>query len=460
MALAAGQDTPARSAAINVQPAPSAEPADAPQPEAGPVPGATAVPAGSAGGAAAPAETETGIDERFLKAVLESQAAEMTQGRQRISYPDDLPGAALIRSAQKPGEVTLFYPLRIAGGVTVEVAKDHTVKLIPANKASVDPILETLTRYLDTSKEKATWYAPRNMLEINLLEENMPFILDLLNFLDAPDRQIIIEAAVWEVSKAQDTQLGATVKSERRSGGATFFKMFNSRFDTQAFIDTLTSTQPYQGGTLEFVTAADAHYAKMEVVLQFLRNWGYADIVSRPRMRVSVGQTARILTGEQVPIQSVKLLSEQLEIGAQTTYRDVGIQLYVTPTIATADAITLAVLSIVSEITGYTDPGPQGISNPIIATREAQTEVTVANEELITVGGLDYTKRLVKESKIPLLGDIPLIGLLFKSKRETYKEVQLWFTVKPTIADTRDRLILPELTGNPPGKGPQWPLPK
>jgi type II secretory pathway component GspD/PulD (secretin) len=407
-------------------------------------------------GAAAPGEAEgagekpvSQVDEQFLRAVLESQQSQMATVQQRISYPDELLGGALVKSAKKPGEVTFFYPLKAVGGVTVEISKDHTVKINPASEASVKPLVDTLTKYLEPNKEKVAWYPTRNMLEINALEENMPFILDLLEFLDAPDEQIMIEAGVWEITDVQDTQLGSRITSERRTGGGSFFNMFDTRFDTQAFIDTLTSGQPYQGSTLEFVTAASANHAKMGVVFQFLKNLGHADLVSKPRMRVSVGQTAKIMTGEQVPIQSVKLISGRLELGGSTVYKDVGVQLYVTPMIAGPESITVSVLPIVSEVIGYSDPGPNGVANPIIASREAQTEVTVANKELITIGGLTQTKTVVSESKVPLLGDIPLLGYFFKSRREQSKKVELWFTVQPTIAD--DRIVTPETTGTSSG---------
>jgi len=388
---------------------------------------------------------ESALDEQYLRAQLASeQKAQLEQVRQRISYPDELSGGALIKSAQKPGEVTLFYPLRAVGAVSVDLdPAKRTVKITPPNDAAIKPLTDTLAKYLDPEKESVAWYPVRNMLEIHALEENVTFILDLLEFLDAPNRQVIIEARIWELTDAQDSQLGSRVNVAKRTGSGSFFNMFDTRFDAQAFIDTLTSGRPYEGSVLEFVTAADANHAHLDIVLQLLKGMGHADLLSQPRMRVTTGHTARIMTGEQVPIQTAKVLLSGSEI--TTTYKDVGVQLYVTPTIVAPDAITVDVLPTVSEVVGYSDPGPTGISNPIIATREAQTQVTVANGELISIGGLDQIRKTITETKVPLLGDIPLLGYLFKSRRENTKQVRLQILIQPTIAGTESRIVIPEL---------------
>ncbi len=398
-------------------------------------------------------DDEALLDNLVLKAKLDNrEQAELQQVKYRISYPEELMGGALIKSATEAGKIRFYYPLRSAGGVSFD-PNTRAVKINPPDEASVNPLMDALRNYLDKDNEKVSWYKPLNMLEIDALEENLPSILDVLSFLDAPAKQIIIEASVWEITDVLDTQLGSRVNVAKKEGGSTFFSMFDSRFDVQGFLDTLTSGQPYQGSTLDFVTAADANNAKIQLVFQFLKNRGYADLVSQPRMRVTLGTTAKIMTGEQVPYQMLKGVSTRLEVTTQ--FKDVGVQLYVTPTIARADAITIGIVPIVSEVIGYTDPGPNGVSNPIIANREAGTVVTVANRELITIGGLNQTKKTVTESKVPILGDIPLLGYLFKSKRETTKKVQLWFTVQPTIAGASERLVIPELTGTGAMKAPE-----
>lgn len=417
------------------------------------IPGATAVP-GEAAGAATPAAPtaqpgEGAREEIFLRAQLENQQKEQAaQVKRRIAYPDKLHGGIEIRSATKAGLVTFFYPLRSMGGVAVKVGKEHAVEVLPVSDASTKALLDTVGNYLQKDSESVRWYGSRNMLEITAMEENVPFLLDLLEFLDTPTEQIIIEASVWEVTDTTDEQIGSKINIEKRQGGGSFFNMFTSTADTQAFFDTLTSGRPFEGGTLEFLAAAERHHAKMDFAFQFLKTLGHADLMSQPRMRVAVGQTAKILTGEEIPFETPRIIADKLEV--ITTYKPVGVQLFVTPMVSGQGSITLSVVPVVSEVIGYTDPGPNGVINPIIGVREAQTQVTVADKELIIIGGLNQKKKVTQERKVPILGDIPILKYLFSSRRVSQKTVQLWFTVQPTIAGEEHRIIRPELTGPPP----------
>ena len=234
---------------------------------------------------------------------------------------------------------------------------------------------------------------------------------------------------------------------DRTNGGGDFFNMFNSRYDTQQFLDSLSLNAPFQGSTLTFLNTADQNHAKIEHRLpvpqepQLRRPRQPAPHARHPRPdREDFHRAGGPLPGDQAHLQPFEVY---------TRFRQVGVQLYVTPTIAGQDTITLAMLPTVSEVIGYTDNSAGGASNPIISTREALTQVTVANKELITIGGLDQTKKITQESKIPILGDIPILGYLFKSKRDINNKVQLWFTVQPTIANDQQRIVIPELTGLP-----------
>ncbi|MCD6405688.1 MAG: hypothetical protein J7M19_07670, partial [Planctomycetes bacterium] len=388
------------------------------------------------------------IDEEDLQRALAiDRQAEMQEVNLRIFYPDELYGAPMVRSTKlEPGMVLFYYPLRSVGGVTVKCQKDSTITVEKPNEAEVTVIKDILKKdYLDKD-ESVDWFKNLNMLAITAKEENVPFILDVLNFLDSPRKQVIIEAAVWEITETKDTQLGTEVSVAKRTGGGSFFNLFENRFDSQAFLESLYLTTPYQGSTLQFVTNADANHAQMTLVFQFLKTRGYADIVAQPRMRVAVGEVARIVTGEEIPYAEYYKITRG-NVTTNIKYKTVGVQLYVVPMLAGQDMIKVALTPRLSDVIGYTTSGGAQIAAPRIATREAATVLWVADKELITIGGLDQTRKIIEERKVPILGDIPILKYLFSSKRETTKKVQLWFTVRPTLASESDRIIMPELTG-------------
>lgn len=386
--------------------------------------------------------------EEHLKSQLEAERqARLESVQKRILYPEELFGGAMIRKEDLgAGMVVFYYPLRATGAVSANAA-EMSIKSQNIDEGSVNALMDNFKQYLETGdREEVKYYKNLNMLQITAKEENIPFILEVLNFLDSPRQQIILEAAVWEVTEANDTQLGADVTISRREGGRSFYNMFHSRFDTQAFLDALTTGQPFQGSTLQFVNTADGHKAKMDAVLQFVQSRGYADLVAQPRMRVMVGEVARIFTGEQIPF-SEYFKVQQTRSEVQVKYQKIGVQLDIMATLVGQDEIEVVLVPSVSEVAGYSDSAVTGVANPIIIERKAATKVRVSNRELITIGGLDQKRTLVTESKVPILGDIPVIQYLFRYKREIKKNVQIWFTLRPTIAGETERIILPELTG-------------
>ncbi len=431
------------------QPAPEAS--TGPQDAATPPPEPAALQPGDAMALGAPQAAP--LDEKGLqKALAIDRKAEMQKVNLQIFYPDELYGAPMIRSSKlEPGMVLFYYPLRSVGGVTVKCAKDSTITVDKPNDNEVKAITDILKQnYLDKN-ESVSWFKNLNMLAITAKEENVPFILDVLNFLDSPRKQVIIEAAVWEITETKDAELGSEVSVARRTGGGSFFDFFDNRFDSQAFLESLYMATPYQGSTLQFVTNADAHHAQMTLVFQFLKTRGYADIVAQPRMRVAVGEVARIVTGEEIPYTEYVRIDRD-RVTTNIKYKTIGVQLYVVPMVAGQGMIEMALTPHLSDVIGYTTSGATRIAAPTIATREASTILWVADKELITIGGLDQTRKLTEEKKVPILGDIPILKYLFSSKHESTKKVQLWFTVRPTLATQTDRIIIPELTGA--GGGP------
>ncbi|MEK7483282.1 MAG: hypothetical protein AABZ60_03005, partial [Planctomycetota bacterium] len=109
------------------------------------------------------------------------------------------------------------------------------------------------------------------------------------------------------------------------------------------------------------------------------------------------------------------------------------IKLRVTPTQITSDSAQLEISPEVSTVVRFTDPGTSGISNPIVAVRNVRTSLTVKDGEIVTIGGLLRNEDRYAERKVPGIGDLPLIGELFKSKRKEKVKTALVFFLHVTI---------------------------
>ena len=158
---------------------------------------------------------------------------------------------------------------------------------------------------------------------------------------------------------------------------------------------------------------------------------GEGRIVSRPRIAAQSGSTAKIITGDALPILTSIQLSGVNGVSQQVQYVNVGVTLQIAPRVSTDGYITSKIYGVVSSVTGFS----QGY--PTISQREAETSASVRDGETFVIGGLTQENTLTTKTKIPLLGDIPLIGNLFRTERSTSTVTELYIVITPRIVRHR-----------------------
>lgn len=156
-----------------------------------------------------------------------------------------------------------------------------------------------------------------------------------------------------------------------------------------------------------------------------------SNILSTPSIVTLDNQEAKLLVGQEIPITTGEALSKNFDNAFRTVQRqNVGIQLEVTPQINDGGTVKLAIRQEVSSIAG---PVSSNFSDLILNKREIQTTVTVDDGQIIALGGLlDDNERRTLE-KIPLLGDIPGLGQLFRSRSRARSKTNLMVFIRPTI---------------------------
>lgn len=160
-----------------------------------------------------------------------------------------------------------------------------------------------------------------------------------------------------------------------------------------------------------------------------------SNILSTPSIMTLDNQKASILVGQEVPVTTGEALSGNFDNAFRTVQRqDVGIQLEVRPQINAGGSIKLFLRQEASSIAG---PVTEKSADLILNKREIETTVTVDDGDIIALGGLmdDVERRTVE--KVPLLGDIPLLGEAFKSRSRSKQKTNLMVFIRPTIV--RDR---------------------
>jgi general secretion pathway protein D len=181
---------------------------------------------------------------------------------------------------------------------------------------------------------------------------------------------------------------------------------------------------------------------------------GNGRIVSTPRIAAQSGDTAKILTGDALPILTSIALSGVNAVSQQVQYVNVGVTLQIAPRVSPDGFVTSHIYAVASAVTGY----QQGY--PTISQREAETSASVRDGETFVIGGLTLDNALMSRTKIPILGDIPLLGALFRVDKASKTKTDLYIVITPHIVRHRRFGDFNEPTPPPPADvGARVPVP-
>jgi general secretion pathway protein D len=186
----------------------------------------------------------------------------------------------------------------------------------------------------------------------------------------------------------------------------------------------------YQSGSFasaNFGKASGTFSSSLQTAIYAQVQKGEGRIISRPRISAQSGGTAKIITGDALPILTSIALSGVNAVSQQVQYVNVGVTLQIAPRISEDGYVTSHVFCEVSSVTGTS----QGY--PTISQREASTSATVKDGEAFIIGGLTEENEITNNSKLPVAGDVPLLGSLFNVKKSTRSKTQLYIVVTPHI---------------------------
>lgn len=264
-------------------------------------------------------------------------------------------------------------------------------------------------------------------------DETNAYIQQIIDSLDKPVPQVLIKVLFLEVTHGNDLDLG--LEASLRYGGKT------------VGIDTDGDGRPDEDvvqfeDTLETIfgvaAAADGAFWRVlredfDMTIHALAQVGKLEVLSRPSILARNNEQAVITLGQEVPFITNSRVTQDGQIINTVTYEDVGIILDVTPHITSDGLVEMVVAPEISTISGETVTVTEGISAPIIAKRAAQTTVVVPDGMTVVIGGLmeDNETELVR--KVPLVGDLPWIGTLFRRTIKSKTKTELIIFLTPHV---------------------------
>jgi pilus assembly protein CpaC len=386
---------------------------------------------------------------------------------ERVSVPkDDIADVVLISPTQlqingkTPGSTNLivwekggqaaFFDLNVVGDVN-QVA-GQIKDAAPNDSINVDYAKDTVILSGKAANEKTIEKA------IQIAKVYSPNVINHVKIDDPP--QVVLEVKVAQVDKTSMKKLGISYMIKGRtaegfvnlisapngsaqgntqlvgSGGQTISQNGGSGTGISGNLPGLGSFNPldaFQGGISYFP-------AGVGVVIQALAEKGLAKVLAEPNLLVKSGQEGEFLAGSQIPLTVLQTSGGQST--ATIIYKDVGVKLKFKPEVLENGVISLKIdPAEVSTIQGFLPIN----GYPIIDDRRVTTHADLREGESLLLAGILTQSDIKNMSKIPLLGDIPILGALFRSTSTDIQEKELVFFITPRLAKAAAPGTKPEL---------------
>ena len=320
----------------------------------------------------------------------------------------------------------------------------ETFRLSYADAEEVADSLESI--YPD---RHIAWNGGANSVLFSGSAEEVMQARKLIADLDRPEQQVKVEAEVLAVNKSAAKELGIDWDFQSLTGSADYSRdsWSEQRYVTdgsgQIIYDddgnprirniehngwNVDAPEGYAGISYGRSITGHPYTFFFQARLSALISEGKAEVLARPNVVTMNGRKAEILIGSEVPV-----IVEHLENGVRTTateYKDAGIKLSYTPRISRDGDITATVRAEVS--TPYLVPEMKAYR---IVTRQADTMVRLRSGEELVIGGLIDRQESYTFRKVPILGDIPILGKLFQSKSRSVDESEIIIVIRAELID-------------------------
>ncbi len=354
----------------------------------------------------------------------------------------------VIMRAKKLGYTRAGNVLRIAPLADIRAEEDDTIKLansrkaqaplrvrvVPVSYAKIDDLVGQVRPFL-SERGKVVGDNRTSSIVISDLDENIDRVLKLITSVDVPPPQVLIEGKVVEASDRFQRQVGVNWSASGRpsvtgSNGTRDVKTTSSLSIAPGVGASVLGIN-FQMGTLDVL-------GDLSATLGLAESQNLVKVLSSPRIMTLHNEQAEINQTTEIP-----LLQENTTSTGTTrtvTFKPVKLKLSVTPQI-TNDAAVIMAVDVNRDFLGSIEEPKTGARS--VNSRSAKTKVMVKNGQTAVIGGIYQSDSTQGETKVPWIGDIPLLGWLFKSKSWDNNKNELLIFLTPRIVGQADAQAIP-----------------
>lgn len=257
-----------------------------------------------------------------------------------------------------------------------------------------------------------------NKLVISTSPRYMDMVLKMVKELDSAPPQVVIQVLLAEVTVDSSDTWGADLKLKNIGG------------DNYNFAGLAAGAGVAAALGVPNLTFASSDF---ELILRALEAQGRLQVLSGPYLQARNNEPASINVGDNIAIVQGTERTPQGSIRADVKREDVGIKLNVTPSISPDGFVRMEISPEISTVSQKTTQISEDFLAPIINKRTLQTTVTVKDGQTVVLGGLRQTTQDQRRTKVPLLGDIPGIGSIFRSSQTTEVKTELLVILTPRV---------------------------
>lgn len=292
-----------------------------------------------------------------------------------------------------------------------------------------------------------------NSLVIIANNDDFKVVNSVIEMLDIERKSVFVDAVIMELSSEDAANVGLAyhlpqAPSDNAAGfigtqlGASSLGLTTDALTGLAFGVfgegiTVPSIDPTTGSPIDLTVPA------FGIALNALKSSGTTNIISNPNLTTLDNEEAQIIVGRKIPFPTTSGLNNLGQPVVSFQREDVAITLKVTPRINSSNFVTLELEVQVQEVEESAQSAAVTAAGGgfITSERELTTVALVRDNQTMVIGGLVGSTDGVSESKVPILGDIPLIGALFRSKNETNRKTNLMIFLTPHILDDPEDMV-------------------
>lgn len=289
---------------------------------------------------------------------------------------------------------------------------------------------------------RVTHDKPTNALVVVASVKDFFALKDVIQRLDTPRRQVFIEATIMEVQTDSSLDLGTSFHAGAIQNGTLLLGGLQTPALRSIDPTSLASLTGLVGGALGELLNTEEFFGisipSFGVLVQALAASSNVNVLSTPHILTTDNEEAEISVGQNIPYQAgfsgLGLGGGQGNVGfpVQSVQRqDVALTLKITPHINASDMVRLEIDQEISDVASF-DFGGRGLG-PSWSKRTVKTTVVVRDQQSIVIGGLMSDRVSYSENKIPLLGDLPLLGYLFKYTQKQKIKTNLLILLTPYV---------------------------